>query len=238
MRRRFVRRRVGRQAGRGGIRLGFVVVVVVVLCFAELGVVVEVDVERVVVAQRQRGEGFAAVFARLCLRPAGDAEGGLGEGVAVGVAHECGDAAATRDDGNGVAAIRFAGEGKGGRRGGFPIQPDERRVSAVCGDGVGKEGFTVRASDGKSEEEGEGGGVSLHGGSGCGLLWFVVVLPEIIAGRGRMVRGFSLGTICNLSPPPPQGEARSGRVPMQNASAFCMGPGGGLGRGWTMPLTR
>ena len=30
-------------------------------------------------------------------------------------------------------------------------------------------------------------------------------------------------------PPPPQGEARSGRVPMQNASAFCMGPGGGLG---------
>ena len=31
--------------------------------------------------------------------------------------------------------------------------------------------------------------------------------------------------------PPPQGEARSGRVPTQNATAFCVGPGGGLGRG-------
>jgi len=30
---------------------------------------------------------------------------------------------------------------------------------------------------------------------------------------------------------PPQGEARSGRVPTQNATAFCVGPGGGLGRG-------
>ncbi len=29
--------------------------------------------------------------------------------------------------------------------------------------------------------------------------------------------------------PPLQGEARSGRVPMQNASAFCMGPGEGVG---------
>ena len=36
--------------------------------------------------------------------------------------------------------------------------------------------------------------------------------------------------------PPLQGEARSGRVPMQNASAFCMGPGGGSGRGWAMLL--
>ena len=33
-------------------------------------------------------------------------------------------------------------------------------------------------------------------------------------------------------PPPLQGEARSGRVPTQNASAFCVGPGGGSGRGW------
>ena len=98
------------QAGRGGVRLGFVVVVVVVLWFAELGVVVEVDVERVVVAQRQRGEGFAAVFARLCLRPAGDAEGGFAEDVAVSIAQQRGDAAAGRDNGNGVAAVGVAGE--------------------------------------------------------------------------------------------------------------------------------
>ena len=47
-----------------------------------------------------------------------------------------------------------------------------------------------------------------------------------------------LGAVYNSNLPPLQGEARSGRVPMQNASAFCMGPGGGMGRGWTMPLTR
>ncbi|SAM57375.1 hypothetical protein CHUV0807_0276 [Cardiobacterium hominis] len=41
----------------------------------------------------------------------------------------------------------------------------------------------------------------------------------------------SVKSILHRIPPPLQGEARSGRVPMQNASAFCMGPGGGLGWG-------
>ena len=39
----------------------------------------------------------------------------------------------------------------------------------------------------------------------------------------------ALGAVYNSNLPPLQGEARSGRVPMQNASAFCMGPGEGVG---------
>ena len=43
------------------------------------------------------------------------------------------------------------------------------------------------------------------------------------------VTGFALGVLTIETSPPLQGEARSGRVPMQNASAFCMGPGEGVG---------
>ena len=49
---------------------------------------------------------------------------------------------------------------------------------------------------------------------------------------GTMVSACVLGAVCNLKNPPPlQGESRSGRVPTQNASAFCVGPGGGSGWG-------
>ena len=41
----------------------------------------------------------------------------------------------------------------------------------------------------------------------------------------------ALGAVYNLGLPPPQGEARSGRVPTQNASAFCVGTRGRIGEG-------
>ena len=43
---------------------------------------------------------------------------------------------------------------------------------------------------------------------------------------------------CAELSPPPQGEARSGRVPTQNASAFCVGLGGGLGAVYISTLPR
>ena len=43
---------------------------------------------------------------------------------------------------------------------------------------------------------------------------------------------------CAELSPPPQGEARSGRVPTQNASAFCVGLEGGLGAVYISTLPR
>ena len=126
--------RVRRQAGGGGIRLGFVVVVMVVERLAEFRMVINVKIEAVIVQLFKGGEGFAASLTCPRLYPAGDAKRRFAEKMAILVRKQDAECLACCNGRNGVAAFRLAGQGQGGGSAGFAVNP----AVILVGDVVGK----------------------------------------------------------------------------------------------------
>ena len=112
-------------------------------------------------AQGKRGESFATVRARTCLRPAGDAEGGFDKTVARLVHKQDINATTGWNNGNGVIAVRCAAKGKGGGSSGFPVQPGERCAVAAGGDGIGEQGCGAGSGEGKDSHK--NGDLAAHG---------------------------------------------------------------------------